>query len=353
MTDKEFRKYIYEHIGFFSSLNLLDNIFDGVYIANKKRKILFWNKGAEEITGYTAEEVEGKYCRNNILNHIDKEGELLCNNNCPLAKSIRTGKKIKAKVYPLLKDKTRLPVLTHIAPIKDENGNIIAAIEVFRDISKAEDYLRLQKKFKKLIKKYVSTATYEEVERQARENTADSSTKKDLSVLYLDIENFTVYSEKHSPGQVTRMLNEVFGICEVITKECFGDIDKFIGDAVMAVFIDPNDAVKAGYEILSALEMMNENRAENNKQKINVRIGINSGPLIQGTIGTVNRKDLTVIGDVVNTATRIQGISPVNSVSISESTRARLTEPDEFEFHKRTLVKGKEHPVSIFISYPA
>ncbi|MGM0441367.1 MAG: adenylate/guanylate cyclase domain-containing protein [Elusimicrobiota bacterium] len=351
MTGREVKKYIDKYKSSFSSLNLLDDIFDGVYIVDRDRKILFWNKGAKEITGYSAGEVEGKYCRDDILNHIDEEGNLLCNSACPLLKSIKTGKRVKTKVYPLHKNGSRIPVFTHIAPIKDKNDNIIAAIEVFRDISKEEEFRMLQEKFKKLIKKYVSSATYEEVQRRIQDdNEADSSTEKDLSILYLDIKDFTVYSENHSPRQITRMLNDVFGICEVITKECYGDIDKFIGDAVMAVFIDPNDAVKAGSKILTALERLNDERIKKGKDKINVRIGINSGALIQGPIGTTDRKDLTVIGDAVNTAARIQSLSPVNTVSISELTRARLKKPDKFKFYKKTQVKGKKNPVSIYIS---
>ncbi len=332
-----------------NSLSLLNDIFDGVYIVDKDRKILFWNKGAEDVTGYKSAEVAGKHCSDNILNHIDEKGNLICKTDCPLKKTLETGKKIKTKVYPLHKSKKRFPVMTHIAPIKDKEGNIVAAIEVFRDITKEEEFRILQEKFNRLIKKYVSSATYDDVLNEARSNAASTAHKKDLSVLYLDIVGFTGYSEKHSPENVTQMLNEVFGICEIITKECFGDIDKFIGDAVMAIFIDANDAANAAVKILRALSKMNKNRTEKNQEKINVRIGINSGEVIQGTVGTVNRRDLTVIGDVVNTASRIQNISPVNTVAVSESTYSRIKQPEDFKFYKEVKVKGKANPVPIYL----
>ena len=267
----------------------------------------FGNQGAEKITGYSAAEVTGRRCADNILNHIDADGNLLCRGGCPLLKAIRAGQEIEAKVYPLHKDGHRFPTLTHVAPIRDEKGKIVAGIEIFRDITIEEDFRHLQEKFNTLIKKYVSATTFEEVMTQAQAGTAVSSCMRDLTVLFLDIVGFTTFSETKSPEEVVTMLNEVFGVCEVITCKCHGDIDKFIGDCVMAVFIDANDAVDAACQILyGALVRMNVLRQERGQEPVHIRIGINSGHVIQGDVGSAERKDLTVIGDVVNAASRIQ-----------------------------------------------
>lgn len=145
----------------------------------------------------------------------------------------------------------------------------------------------------------------------------------DLSVLFLDIVNFTSFSETNSPEAEVAILNDLFGIYEVITKEFYGDIDKFIGDAVMAVYADANDAVSSALKIINTgLPEMNRIRLENNESSINVRIGINSGHVLQGDSGTTDRKDLTVIGDTVNIAARLEKSALPNRLLISEATFA-------------------------------
>jgi PAS domain S-box-containing protein len=328
---------------------VLDALFDGVYIVDRTRTIIFWNRGAQSITGYSAEEVVDRRCADNILNHIDPDGRLLCAVDCPLAQTLQTGEHTRAKVYTLHKSGRRFPVMTHVAPIRNAEGNIIAAIEVFRDMSQEEEFRLLQEKFRAVISKYVSSTTFDEVMAQVHSGAESTSRMRDLTVLFLDVVGFTNFTERHSPEEAVEMLNDLFGICEVITKECHGDIDKFIGDSVMAVFVDANDAVAAAEKILcDALPKMNTLRTARGNQTISVRIGINSGNVIQGDIGTIERKDLTVIGDVVNTAARIERECAPNTIVVSEATFARLRNAEAFAFDRQVKVKGKQQPVSIF-----
>ena len=74
---------------------LLDTLKDGVYFTNQKRKITYWNKGAEELTGYKSSEVLGKFCGDNILIHIDEQGNNLCSGSCPLEKVLKSGNSLK------------------------------------------------------------------------------------------------------------------------------------------------------------------------------------------------------------------------------------------------------------------
>jgi two-component system cell cycle response regulator len=328
-------------------VTVLNSIFDGIYVVDMDRRIIFWNRGAEEITGYSAEEVMGRRCSDNILNHIDGKGILLCRSACPLVETLRTGRDIRAKVFPLRKKGGRFPVETHIGPIRNEQGEIVAAIEVFRDISGQEEFRMLQEKFNELAKKYMSTATLKGIMDQLNGSTGKASVRE-LTVLYLDVVNFTGFSERHSPEETAKMLNDLFNICDVITKECHGDIDKFIGDAVMAVFIDVNDAVLAGMKVLKALSAFNAGRVAAGEEEIQIRIGVNSGSVIQGEIGTPDRKTVTVIGDVVNIASRIESISEAMCMCISEATYSRLKDPKEFRHHKAIEVKNRKEPVSIY-----
>lgn len=330
---------------------VLDSLFDGVYIVDRDRNILLWNRGAEEITGYAASEVAGRPCHDNILNHIDENGRLLCFGGCPLEKSLETGEQVRAKIYPLHKSGRRFPVLTHISPLRNAQGTIVAAIEVFRDVSTEEDFRILQEKFNIIVKRYVSQTTYDEIIEQARSGAGTNARTRELTVLYLDIVGFTALSEKHTPQEVVALLNNVFGMCDVITREHHGDIDKFVGDSIMAVFIDANDAAEAAARLQrDALPHYNETRLKEGQDPVLVRIGINSGHVVQGDIGTTDRKDLTVIGDVVNIAKRLESICPPGSVLVSDSTLARLSESLAARFRSKgdVSVKGREQPVRVF-----
>lgn len=114
---------------------LVDSLYDGVYFVDSERRITFWNKAAERLTGYTAEEVQNHFCHNNILDHIDSEGNQLCQGGCPLAKTLNDGKLRERDVFLRHKRGHRMPVSVRVSPVRDSEGNIIGAIEVFSDNS--------------------------------------------------------------------------------------------------------------------------------------------------------------------------------------------------------------------------
>jgi diguanylate cyclase (GGDEF)-like protein/PAS domain S-box-containing protein len=111
--------------------NLVDDMYDGVYFVDLDRRITYWNHGAERITGYKSEFVFGHSCRDNLLNHISADGKLLCNDGCPLAACMLDGETREAEVFLHHADGHRLPVHVRAAPMKDDNGRIIGAVETF------------------------------------------------------------------------------------------------------------------------------------------------------------------------------------------------------------------------------
>ena len=115
--------------------SLLDNLYDGVYFVDEERKINYWNKGAERITGFSFSEAVGRHCWDNMLVHINDQGANLCREECPLAETIKDGCLREAQVYLHHKDGHRVPVNVRIAPIKDSSGNIVGGVEVFSDNS--------------------------------------------------------------------------------------------------------------------------------------------------------------------------------------------------------------------------
>jgi len=115
--------------------NLLNNLYDGVYYVDKDRKIKFWNRAAERLTGYKSARMLGKRCSDNILMHIDSEGVNLCKGQCPLLETMVDGRPREAELYLHHKDGHRFPVLIRVAPVRDSSGKIVGAVEIFSDNS--------------------------------------------------------------------------------------------------------------------------------------------------------------------------------------------------------------------------
>ena len=113
--------------------DVLDNIYDGVYFLDVDRRILFWNKGAERITGHRSEDVLGRPCADDILCHVDDHGRSLCRDGCPAAEVLEDGQRRESEVYLLHKNGYRVPVRIRVAPIEDAEGHIVGAMEIFSD----------------------------------------------------------------------------------------------------------------------------------------------------------------------------------------------------------------------------
>jgi len=114
---------------------ILDNLYDGVYFVDRERRITYWNKGAERITGFTADQMLGRFCHDNLLNHVTENGVQLCFGGCPLHATIADGISRQAELFLHHAEGQRLPVLVRTAPIRNENGEITGAVETFSDNS--------------------------------------------------------------------------------------------------------------------------------------------------------------------------------------------------------------------------
>lgn len=122
----------------FSADRILDSLPDGVYVTDPERRILFWNQGAERITGYQPKDLLGKTCYDDILVHTDLRGNPLCGREyCPLHRSIVSGQSARVPLilFARTREGTRIPVQVAVSPIRDQDGQIVGGVEVFRDLS--------------------------------------------------------------------------------------------------------------------------------------------------------------------------------------------------------------------------
>ncbi|WP_017303848.1 sensor domain-containing diguanylate cyclase [Spirulina subsalsa] len=115
--------------------SIIDNLFDGVYYVDLDQRILFWNQRAEEITGYSRDEVLGKKCADGFLNYLDEQGHEISSHRCPVTATLHDGQKRDGEFYLNHKQGYRVPISLRVLPIHDERGNLLGAVELFLDRS--------------------------------------------------------------------------------------------------------------------------------------------------------------------------------------------------------------------------
>jgi two-component system sensor histidine kinase ChiS len=177
--------------------------------------------------------------------------------------------------------------------------------------------------------------------------------QQEMSILFSDIRDFTSLSEMMNPEDNFKFINAYLSRMESAIVENNGFIDKYIGDAIMALFSgNADDAVKAGITMLHRLSDYNQHRANSGDVPIKIGIGINTGSLMLGTVGGKNRMDGTVISDAVNLASRLESLTKSYGLSllISQQTFLGLHDPNEYSirFIEKVKVKGKSKAVTVF-----
>ena len=178
-----------------------------------------------------------------------------------------------------------------------------------------------------------------------------------MTLLFSDIRSFTDLSEHMTPAENFRFVNEYLQVMGPIVRRNNGFIDKYIGDAIMALFDNVDDALQASVEMLQALEGYNASHLEAHGKPLSIGLGLHKGNVRLGTIGESGRMDGTVISDAVNLASRIEGLTKFYKVQclISESVYRALDDPDKYlvRFIDKVRVKGKNVPVDLYEVYSA
>jgi adenylate cyclase len=177
---------------------------------------------------------------------------------------------------------------------------------------------------------------------------------KEVSVMFADIVGFTSMSERMSPGAVALILNDYLSRMTDVIFKFEGTLDKYIGDAIMAVFGAPLDmsdhqarAIRAALEMRERLDEFNSERKEG--PIIRIRIGINSGKVVAGEMGSINKKEYTVLGDTVNTASRLESsVCEPGMIVVGENTYEAVKGLFQFRSLGQAILKGKEKKVTVF-----
>jgi len=193
------------------------------------------------------------------------------------------------------------------------------------------------------------------VERLLSQDVELGGEVRHVCVMFLDIEGFTTYSESRKPEEVVTYLNSLFAFTIDSVNRHHGIVNKFLGDGFMAVFgapiSDPSDcrnAVAAAREMVETVKRMS---ASGEIVPTRIRIGLHAGEAVTGNVGSTARKEYTIIGDVVNLASRLEQLNKQfgSQILVSETVAERLNGPlDGATPHGAIQVKGREQPVQVY-----
>jgi len=191
---------------------IIDNLYDGIYFVDRDRVITYWNKGAERITGYPANRTVGRACRENILNHVTANGVQLCQNHCPLAAVMEDGKEREVEVFLHHADGHRLPVIVRASAVRDEEGNIIGAVESFSNNASIMDARRKLLELRHVATTDALTGIGNRMHLDGRLNAAIAEYQNNPSaaaLLFMDVDNFKQVNDTYGHNTGDKALRMV------------------------------------------------------------------------------------------------------------------------------------------------
>jgi class 3 adenylate cyclase len=231
---------------------------------------------------------------------------------------------------------------------KDELGILTSA---FNDMATS---LREKKFIQSNFERYVSKPLSQQILKH-RDELKLGGEEKEVTILFSDIRRFTALAEQLPPALVVELLNDYFTRVIAVVMQNEGMVDKLMGDSVMALFGAPislgNDslrAVRCAIEMQQAVEVFNRERSARNLPPVEMGIGINTGAVIAGNIGSAERMEYTVIGDSVNIAARLQGLARPGEILISQATYLQVRDRVKATAMETMTLKGKTLTVAVY-----
>ncbi|MFQ5648823.1 MAG: adenylate/guanylate cyclase domain-containing protein [bacterium] len=224
---------------------------------------------------------------------------------------------------------------------KDELGQL--ADEFNKMIQHLREKLQMQK--------FVSKLTVQMIKDSVRTDGSWSrAIKQDVAVLFSDVRNFSSVAEHLDPGEIVKLINIYFDIQTRIIESHSGIVDKFMGDQIMAIFQGKNmadNSLRAAVEIQRQIRLINQQRTLKNKTTLEMGIGINNGSAVMGNMGSSQRMDYTVIGDVVNVAARLCSVAKTGQIITSYEVARKVNGSYPTSRLKSISVKGRSQKIEV------
>ncbi len=330
---------------------MLASMSDGVITVDKGGLIATCNDGGARILGTDPRSLVGRSCEE-VFGGADAiisalvarvaDGDV---RSPEIAMDVDVSRLVNAEDAD---DHDRVSVNVTVLPLVGTDDGHLGTMIVMEDISG-------EKRVRATMARYMDPAVADQLVRRDQEILGGKSVE--ATVLFSDIRSFTTLAEELGPQSTVALLNEYFTIMVDCIQQHGGMLDKFIGDAIMAAFglpvahgDDVDRSVQAAIAMISSLFEWNQHRALDGRQPIDMGIGLNTGMLVAGNIGSPKRMDFTMIGDGVNLASRLESACKQYSarILISEHTFTRLKGVYRTREVDHVVVKGKTEPVAVY-----
>lgn len=242
----------------FDYQQIIDNLGEGLYFTDQSRRILYWNKSAERITGFTADEVMGRSCSENFLTHVDESGNPLCGGACPLAMPMRTNQPYEAEIFLHHKDGHRVPVFVRTALLKDKKGDMVGVSQLFSDISVKASLEERVKDLERLamLDALTQLANRRFAEREINNRIAESERYgSPFGILFIDIDHFKQFNDTYGHEVGDQVLKSVAGTFSANSRQ-FDIYARWGGEEFVGIFrnVDRNSLEKLGEKIRVLVE---------------------------------------------------------------------------------------------------
>ena len=338
----------------------------GVFVADAQGKPYYINSRAQQLLGQgVVADTTSEQLREVYQVYLEGSEQLYPKEDDILQRALK-GESATADNMEIHQDDKIIPIEIWGTPIFDENGKVAYAIVAFQDITerkKAEaERERFTSELFHLNQSFSRFVPRQFLQFLDKKSIADvqlgDQVQQEMSVLFSDIRDFTTLSETMTPQENFEFINGYLSHMGPVISVHQGFIDKYIGDAIMALFSGGADnAVKAGIAMLHQLTQYNQYRTHSGYVPIQIGIGINTGSLMLGTVGEQNRMDSTVISDAVNLASRLETLTKNYGVSllISHHTFLLLQNPADYAIRMidKVQVKGKFERVTVYEVFDA
>ena len=340
----------------------LDAVSIGVFVLDAEGHFYYANQKAKEILGheiFVAEGVPEIYRA-----YSAGSNQIYPNQSRPITQALQ-GKFTTIDDMEIHKDNKIVPIEVWGTPIFNECNELIYAMAAFQDITERkraeEERLRFIGELARLNRAYERFVPRQFLSLLAKKSIVDiklgEHVEKEMTILFADIRDFTSLSEKLTPQENFNFINAYLSQMDDVIHQNNGFIDKYIGDAIMALFHNADDAVRGAIAMLNRLVDYNNDRISTGHEAIEIGIGLNTGALMIGTVGGINRMDGTVISDAVNVASRVEGLTKVygTPLLITEHTYEKLADPNSYLMRiiDATKVQGKSEEVTVYEVFDA